>query len=190
MSVRRHFGRFTRSILSTVVRGALVLALAVLAALANGGGPASQAVAPAGPALAPRCGGAPPPTHPVWVSDRKFKKVVLKAEVPVLVEFGAVWCVPCRKMVPTLESLAADFAGRALIARVDIDDDPYLAQDLGVVDVPTLLLFDDGRLVRRTTGNRSPAELRRLLDETLTAVAPAADVGAAPTSARGSLMNG
>ena len=100
----------------------------------------------------------------MWVSDHKFKKVVLRAEVPVLVEFGAVWCMPCRKMVPTLNTLAADFAGRALIARVDIDEDPYLAQDLGVVNVPTVVLFNDGKLVRRATGSRSLDELKGLLE--------------------------
>ena len=125
--------------------------------------------APAGgtSAVGPACGGSFPPSAPVWVSDRKFKKVVLQAEVPVLLEFGAVWCVPCRKMLPTLNTLAADFAGRALIARVDIDEDPYLAQDLGVVNVPTMVLFNDGKLVRRTTGSRSLDELKGWLENLL-----------------------
>ena len=128
--------------------------------------PTSPAPAPAR-AVGPSCGGSPPPSTPVWVSDHKFKKVVLRAEVPVLVEFGAVWCMPCRKMIPTLNTLAADFAGRALIARVDIDADPYLAQDLGVVNVPTVVLFNDGKLVRRATGSRSLDELKGLLDNLL-----------------------
>lgn len=118
-------------------------------------------------ATGPACGGSPPPSRPIWVSERRFKKVVLEAEVPVLVEFGAVWCLPCHKMVPALNSLATDFAGRALVVRVDIDQDRYLAQDLGVDSLPMTILFHDGRPVRRLVGSRSRADLGRLLDQIL-----------------------
>jgi len=151
----------------TLAAGALAVAALVAGETRRWPPAAPAAPADGTSAVGPACGGSPPPSAPVWVSDRKFKKVVLQAEVPVLLEFGAVWCVPCRKMLPTLNTLAADFAGRALIARVDIDEDPYLAQDLGVVNVPTMVLFNDGKLVRRTTGSRSLDELKGWLENLL-----------------------
>jgi thioredoxin len=156
------------------VASALALTALALAALvvvpSNGPRGLPDTAERVAPNIGPECGGSPPPSQPVWVSDRKFRKVVLKAEVPVLVEFGAVWCLPCRKMVPALNALAADFVGRALVVRVDIDADPYLAQDLGVDSLPTTILFQDGRPVRRFVGGRSREELARLLDQLLAEV--------------------
>ena len=94
-----------------------------------------------------------------------FEEVVLRGDTPVLVDFWAEWCAPCRALAPVLEELAGEFAGRARIAKVDVDDQPELAQRYEIRAVPSLLLFRGGEVAERLTGVRPRAELRRMLDE-------------------------
>lgn len=92
-----------------------------------------------------------------------FARDVLHSNVPVLVDFHAPWCGPCRALAPALDRLAAEFAGRARIVKVNADDEPDLAAHFGVDALPTLLLFRNGELVQRHEGAPPPAVLRAWL---------------------------
>ena len=98
------------------------------------------------------------------VSERDFVNEVMKSKVPVLVEFGADWCGPCKVVAPELKALANELEGKAKIATVDIDRSPVLARELGVQAVPTFVVFDKGRPVGAHSGAMKKAQLRELLE--------------------------
>jgi thioredoxin 2 len=89
---------------------------------------------------------------PVPVSSSQFQKVVMESGLPVLVDFWAPWCGPCRSMAPVLEALAQRNAGGLVVAKLDTDQNPELSARFGIRGVPTLILFQDGREVSRQTG--------------------------------------
>lgn len=98
------------------------------------------------------------------ISAEQFEQEVLHSEIPVLVDFYATWCGPCRMIAPYLERLAEEFAGRIKFVKVDVDRAPELAYRYGIHAVPTLLVFSGGRTVDALVGVVPPAELRgRLL---------------------------
>jgi thioredoxin 1/putative thioredoxin len=98
------------------------------------------------------------------VSERDFVDEVMKSKVPVLVEFGADWCGPCKVVAPELKALANELEGKAKVATVDIDRSPVLARELGVQAVPTFVVFDKGRPVGAHSGAMKKAQLRELLE--------------------------
>lgn len=97
------------------------------------------------------------------VDARNFETVVLNSSQPVLVDCFAQWCGPCRMLAPVLDQLASEFAGRANIVKIDVDQSPQLAEALRIQAMPTLVLFENGREVDRTVGAPSAAYLRQLL---------------------------
>jgi len=103
-------------------------------------------------------------THPVHVSDEEFQAQVTQSSLPVLVDFWAPWCGPCRMVGPSLEALAKELAGRVRIAKVNVDDNPVMAGQLGVRGIPTMVLFKDGQEVDRQVGALPKAEIRRWLE--------------------------
>jgi thioredoxin 1 len=105
--------------------------------------------------------------HPIAVTDVDFGRVVLGASVPVLVDFWAAWCGPCRMVAPILEDLAREFPGQALIARLDVDANPATAQRHGVMGIPTLIYFRNGREVDRAIGVQPAHVLRQKLEALL-----------------------
>ena len=86
------------------------------------------------------------------ITDETFEDVVLKSEKPVLVDFWAAWCGPCRMVCPIMEELSNDYAGKAVVGKVDVDANQEFAAKYGVRNIPTVLLFDKGELIGRHVG--------------------------------------
>jgi thioredoxin 1 len=102
-------------------------------------------------------------THTVTVTDGQFKAEVLDAKHPVLVDFWATWCAPCKTMEPALEELATKYAGRATIAKLNIEDNQLVPQQWGIRSVPNLLVFKGGKVVGQIASAVSKAKLEELL---------------------------
>jgi thioredoxin 1 len=108
--------------------------------------------------------------EPVHVTDAAFEKVVLKSELPVIVDFWAPWCGPCRMIAPTLDKLAKELAGKLVIAKVNTDEDSQWALQYGVQGIPTMLFIADGKIVHRQTGALPEGNLRDLVSQFLDVV--------------------
>ncbi len=98
------------------------------------------------------------------VNDGSFESEVLQAAEPVLVDFWAPWCGPCRMIAPTVEELAAENAGTVRVCKVNIDESPQSAQNYGVSSIPTLMLFKSGDVVERFVGVQPKPRLQEAID--------------------------
>jgi len=98
------------------------------------------------------------------VTDATFSDAVLKSETPVLVDFWAEWCGPCKMIAPVLEEVAVSHAGKIKIAKVDVDDNREVAAKYGIRGIPTLLLFKNGELAAQKVGALSKAQLTAFVD--------------------------
>jgi thioredoxin 1 len=101
------------------------------------------------------------------VTDETWTSEVLLSDLPVLVDFTADWCAPCRKLTPILAELAEQFAGRLRIAEIDADTNPGACRDYGVLSMPTLIMFKDGEPVRSMTGLRPRPVIAEWLEAAL-----------------------
>ena len=101
---------------------------------------------------------------PLHVTDAAFEQTVLQSTVPVIVDFWAPWCGPCKMVAPILDKLAKEYAGKVVIAKVNTDDNPEWAQKYGVQGIPTMLFISGGKIIHRQVG----ALPERMLKEALT----------------------
>lgn len=101
---------------------------------------------------------------PLHVTDAEFKEKVLDSKMPVLVDFWAAWCGPCRMIAPFVEELAKEYAGKAIVAKVDTDANPQTPMNYGIMGIPTLLFFKNGQVVDRIVGAVPKAVIAKKLD--------------------------
>ena len=101
------------------------------------------------------------------ITDGNFEKSVLKSPLPVLVDFWAEWCGPCRMIAPTVEALATDYSGKVIIGKLNVDDNQSTAGQYGVRSIPTLLLFKDGEVVESIVGLADKSRLQAIIDKHL-----------------------
>jgi thioredoxin 1 len=103
-------------------------------------------------------------TQPVTLTDETFDTAVAQSDQPVLVDFWAPWCGPCRMVGPVIEALAGEYDGKARIAKLNIDENPQVSRRLNIRSIPTLMVFKGGELVETVVGARPKAQLEELLD--------------------------
>lgn len=101
------------------------------------------------------------------VTDSDFEQTVLGSATPVLVDFWAEWCGPCKMIAPILEDIASEYAGRLVVAKLNVDDNQITPSKYGVRGIPTLILFQDGKIKTTKVGALSKSQLGKLLEEHL-----------------------
>lgn len=101
------------------------------------------------------------------ITDATFEEVVLKSDKPVLVDFWAVWCGPCKMLAPVVSELSTDFEGKAVIGKVDVDNNQEFASKYGIRNIPTVLVFKNGEVVGRQVGVAPKKTYEELINEAL-----------------------
>jgi thioredoxin 1 len=103
--------------------------------------------------------------HVTEVSDNSFESDVLQSDRPVLVDFWAAWCAPCRMLSPTVDAVAEKYAGSARVVKLNVDDNPTISQRYGIKGIPTLILFKNGKEEERVVGATSKEAISRMIDK-------------------------
>ena len=97
------------------------------------------------------------------ITRENFENEVMKSDIPVLIDFWAPWCGPCRMMGPIIEQLAEEYEGKAKVGKVNVDEEGELSQAFGVMSIPTIVLVKDGKVVKQVVGARPKAEVEAML---------------------------
>jgi thioredoxin 1 len=113
--------------------------------------------------------------EPIHVSDDAFEKAVLQSPLPVIVDFWAPWCGPCKMIGPMLEKIASEYSGKLIVAKVNTDDNPKWAIDFGVQGIPTMLFVSGGKVIHTQVGAVPEAYIRDAIETFLSTVEAAAD---------------
>lgn len=103
----------------------------------------------------------------VHLTDSNFKKEVLESELPVLVDFWAAWCTPCRMIAPIIEELAKEYDNKVKIGKVDVDENSDTASRYGIMSIPTLVFFKKGRAMEQIVGALNKSELKKKIEANL-----------------------
>ena len=105
--------------------------------------------------------------HPLHVTDSSFKKEVLESDLPALVDFWAPWCGPCRMVAPIVEELSKEYAKKVKICKINVDDNPKVASHYGVMSIPTIMFFKNGKVSEQVVGALNKADLKRKIESNL-----------------------
>ena len=105
--------------------------------------------------------------EPIHVTDANFEQAVMQSPLPVVVDFWAPWCGPCKMLAPILDQAAKEYAGKLIVAKVNIDDESETAVSLGVQSIPTMFFIRNGEIINKTVGSRPADEVFELIDELL-----------------------
>jgi len=108
--------------------------------------------------------------EPIHVTDAAFEKTILESSLPVVVDFWAPWCGPCKMVAPVLDKIAEEFAGKLIVAKVNTDENSEWAMQYGVQGIPTMMFIYDGKIVNRQVGALPEPMLREVIDQFLDVV--------------------
>src|SRR3972149_11714678 len=98
----------------------------------------------------------------IEITEKNFEQEVLKSDIPVLVDFWAVWCGPCRMVAPVVEEISEEYSGKVKVVKLNVDDNPSLASKYKVMSIPTLMLFKDGKIVDQLIGAQGKAQIKAI----------------------------
>ncbi|HZJ18076.1 MAG TPA: thioredoxin [Patescibacteria group bacterium] len=103
----------------------------------------------------------------IKLTDQNFEEEVLKAKTPVLVDFWAEWCMPCRVIAPVIEELAKEYEGKVKVGKLNVDENGNTAQSFGIMSIPSIYIFKDGKPVKTMVGAQSKDNFKKAIDEVL-----------------------
>jgi thioredoxin 1 len=101
----------------------------------------------------------------ITFTDANFEHEVMHSEIPVVVDFWAPWCTPCRLVSPAIEQLAQEYAGKVKVGKMNVDDNPDVSGTFGIMSIPTVMVFKGGKPVKATTGAQSKDAYKKMIDE-------------------------